>query len=248
MWPPSFSLILNIRVKRVLLLGGGGLFGAFQAGVWTEIYERMKFDAVVGVSAGALNGLCIAGGMSGPELERIWRGSGKIAALNLRLPRRWYSGLLDTDPLESYVRQLARDWPPRLEFGVVVSQGLTFQQRLLRGPMADVDAILASCAIPGALPGRLLSGKVTFDGGLRDACPIWAAEEMGATEIVAVNVWAHLPVWWPRARPERRGAKHLTLIEPPELLGPLRYSAIWDSDRVQEWILLGRQTAAALLP
>src|ERR1039457_6584211 len=57
-----------------LVLSAGGMFGAYQAGVWNVLSRRFQPDLVVGTSAGALNGWAIAGGCPPAELVDMWRG------------------------------------------------------------------------------------------------------------------------------------------------------------------------------
>src|SRR5208282_1026932 len=59
-------------LRRALVLSGGGMFGAWQAGAWATLATRTHFDLVVGASVGALNGYSIACGISPLELRRIW--------------------------------------------------------------------------------------------------------------------------------------------------------------------------------
>lgn len=219
------------RPRRGLVLSGGGFFGAFQAGACEAIGQ---FDCVAGASAGALNGWAIASGMPPAELQRLW-----IEAAGFSR-----AGILDTRNLEAMVRALVRDWRPRVDFAVVVSQGWQCRQVLIRNGDVDADVLLASCAIPFLLPAKRIRGIISFDGGLRDACPLWAARAMGAQEIVAVNVWTHLPKWWPgRAQRTRRYQPGVTMIEPPFALGSIPSTAFADSARVAAWIEAGRRSA-----
>jgi len=229
--------------KRILVLSGGGLWGAFQAGAWSVIEQHARFDGVVGASAGALNACAIAGGMSGAGLERLWLESADAARLRWRWPRYWLDGVVDTRALEHRTVELLRGFAPRMEIGVVVSQGWTLRQVLVRD--VSVDAVMASCAIPFALPAKRIGGVLSVDGGLRAACPMFAAYQMGATEVLAVNVWTHLPWWWVGWGRGSADGVLAPCIEPPERLGPLRTSAIWEDGNIARWIAMGRQAAEA---
>ncbi len=230
---------------RALVLSGGGFFGAFQAGAHGAMGD---FDLIVGASAGALNGYAIASGMPPEELQSLWLHAATSARPGLHLPRYWGDGLIDTKALEAMVHTLVRDWRPRVPFGVVVSQGWHARQVLIENSAITVQVLLASCAVPFLLPAKYIDGRLSFDGGLRDACPLWPARAMGATEIVAVNVWTHLPVWWPgQHRRAARGLENtVTMVEPSAALGPLRASALASPETIQSWITLGRQTAEAI--
>lgn len=226
-------------MARGLLLSGGGFFGAFQAGAYEELGE---FDCVTGASAGALNAWAIASGMPPEELQTLWLRAAGTARAGLHWPRYWGDGWLDASRVEAMVRALVRDWRPRVELGIVISQGWRLEQKLVRGTAVDAEVLLASCAVPGLLPAKRIGGRLSFDGGVRDACPLWAPRAMGATEVVAVNVWTHLPAWWPQRKRERAGT---FWIEPPAALGPVRASALASPAQVAAWIDLGRQAARA---
>ena len=232
------------RQRRGLVLSGGGFFGAFQAGACEGLGQ---FDCIAGASAGALNGWAIASGMPPAELQRLWLEAAAGTRVGLHWPRYWGDGLLDTATLQAMIHNLVRDWRPRIDFGVVVSQGWNGRQVLIRNQDIDADAILASCAVPFMIPAKQVRGRLSFDGGLRDACPVWAAREMGAQEIVAVNVWTHLPKWWPGKGPrESRQQTGVTLIEPPRALGAIRHSAFATTEQVTSWIEAGRQATSAV--
>ena len=65
---------------RLLILQGGGALGAYECGVYQALEERgIAFDAVAGVSIGAINGAIIAGnpaGERGKALRGFWREAG----------------------------------------------------------------------------------------------------------------------------------------------------------------------------
>ena len=71
-----------------------------------------------------------------------------------------------------------------------------------------------------------------------------AARAMGATEMVAINVWNHLPSWWPQKDRPAEQPPGVQLIEPEQALGPMPRSALASPEEVAEWIKLGRQTAS----
>ncbi|MFN0104080.1 MAG: patatin-like phospholipase family protein [Bryobacteraceae bacterium] len=232
------------KMRRGLVLGGGGFFGAFQAGAYEALGE---FDCVVGTSAGALNGWAIASGMPPAELQALWREAAGSVRTGMHFPRYWGDGILDTGNLETMVRTLVSDWRPRIDFGVVVSQGWGCRPVLITGNDVDADTILASCAVPFLLPAKRVKGRLSIDGGLRDVCPLWAARAMGAEEIVGVNVWTHLPAWWPgHGRNGYRNQPDVTMIEPQRALGPLRDGALGTPRQVAAWIDAGRHTANAV--
>ncbi len=229
--------------RRGLVLSGGGFFGAFQAGV----YEYLSpYDCVVGASAGALNAWAIASGMPPAELQHLWLDAARTARAGGHIPRFWGDGFLESRNLEGLVRTLVRDWRPKVPLGVVISQGWQCRQVLVTGGLVDAEVLLASCAVPLLLPARRIGGRLSVDGGLRDVCPLWAARELGAGELTGVNVWTHLPWWWPgQGQREDRQETGVTMVEPAQRLGPLRASAMATPQQVAKWMEEGRRTAQA---
>ena len=228
-------------VKRALVLGGGGMFAAFQAGAWRELSRGFRPDAVVGASAGALNAWMIASGVGGDELCTMWLTLEQKAGL--KWPRYWGDGLLDTSGLEALLRRMTAEYRPKMRLGVTVCEGPRLVNRVYWDDEVTVEHLLASCAVPGLLAAKRLEGGLSFDGGLRVVSPVWAAEEIGAEEIVVVNVWTHLPWWWGVGRRRAADAPNVRRIEPRERLGPLRQSAVWDRPNIERWIALGEAAA-----
>ncbi|MPV49060.1 MULTISPECIES: patatin-like phospholipase family protein [unclassified Pseudactinotalea] len=54
------------------------------------------------------------------------------------------------------------------------------------GPVDIVDALTASCAIPGIFPPIKLGREHYVDGGMRENLPVAIAYEMGADEVIAI--------------------------------------------------------------
>lgn len=232
-------------VQRALVLSGGGMFGAFQAGAWRTLAREFSPDVVIGASAGALNAWTIASGIDPDALCEFWLTLDQQvgAAPRLRWPRYWGDGILDATGLEALVRRVSEQYQPRLPLGITVCEGMRFRNRVYWDAAVTVDHLMASCAVPGILPAKRLEGGLSFDGGLRAACPVWVAVEMGATEIVAIDAWTHLPWWWGVGRPKAPTPAHVRRIQPPERLGPLRQSAIWERRNVARWIAMGEAAA-----
>ncbi len=222
--------------KRALVLGGGGMFAAFQAGAWRELSRRFQPEAVVGASAGALNAWMIASGVSGEELCTMWSTLEQKAGL--KWPRYWGDGILDTSGLEAFIGQLTERYRPKMRLGVTVCEGPRLANRVYWDEAVTVEHLLASCAVPGLLAAKRLEGGLSFDGGLRTVCPVWAAEEIGAEEIVVVNVWKHF-AW----RNRGEDGANVRRIEPEERLGSLRDSAVWERGRIERWIAQGEAAA-----
>src|ERR1700722_2339651 len=63
---PAFRALGAARVSA------GGMFAAWEVGVWKVLREHFTPDLIVGASAGAWNGWAVAGGATAEELVRDW--------------------------------------------------------------------------------------------------------------------------------------------------------------------------------
>lgn len=70
-------MVQENKHRKVLFLQGGGALGAYECGAYKALEEKgLRFDAVVGVSIGAVNGAIIAGNPEGKRIEALegfWR-------------------------------------------------------------------------------------------------------------------------------------------------------------------------------
>ncbi len=240
--------------KTALVLSGGGLFGAYQAGVWRRLSREVRPDLVVGTSVGALNGWWIASGGGADALVDQWLDPSSAA---LTAWRPSWNGLLDRAALESNVRRLTESLIPRLEFGVTLAEVPRLRSRLVRYPEATWRHLVASCSVPAGYPPVRIDGCWYIDGGVLDSVPVWAAMEMGAARVYAVNVLAVPPSRLLRAAAslvrgvarEKRatGDAEVVRIDPAEALGTLRDTCHWRRDLIARWIETGERDAARAL-
>lgn len=234
-------------VKTALVLSAGGLFGAYQAGVWRELAAHFRPDLVVGASIGSLNGWMIAGGIGGEELVADW----------LRPPGGGFR-VLTRETAERHVRRIYDAWRPRIPYGLVATQLPGFQQRLFEGPAITWRHLAGSVAIPLFLRHQRIDGRLLADGGLLTPLPLWAAVEMGATRIVAVNVLEYRPAFirafaatasrYAQFRPDLPEGVEVHMIRPEIRVGTMRQSVEWSEERIVSWIDRGRRDARLALP
>ncbi|GAA0583303.1 patatin-like phospholipase family protein [Kribbella sandramycini] len=190
-------------------LGGGGVLGAAHVGVGHAL-ERTGFvpDLIVGTSVGALTGAIAAAHpeSAAPWLEEVWT--------NLSRREVYPFGFLASRASLFSDRGLRRliahaDLPERIEQLPIpftaVAMDLTdgAEVRLDRGDLAT--ALLASSAIPGALPPVIQDGRTLVDGGMIAYVPVRAAELAGAASVLVLSTGpASGPL--PPATPRRAGA------------------------------------------
>jgi NTE family protein len=240
--------------KTALVLSAGGMFGAYQAGAYKAIAERLQPDIIVGASVGALNGFPIAAGCPPDDLIERWLNPASGAALKLFPDAGWRNGWFDPAPLRAIAEQLIAEFQPRLPLGVVVVQLPWLRTMLVQYPDIGAGHLQATCSIPLFLPSVEIDGRRYLDGGLFEKLPVWAAIEMGATRIVAIDSLPDVGIWWLRAgtniaRLFKRGHRYpagldLTIISPSEFLGDANDAVFWKRANIERWVELGERDAA----
>jgi len=250
--------------RTALVLSGGGMFGAYQAGVWKALSRRVSPQMVIGASVGALNGWLIAAGVTGEDLVEMWLDPAAGAIMSYARFGRSWGGVFDPQPLRDRARHLVDHYTPRIDYGAVVLQLPWLRPTLVRNVEVSWRHLVASCSVPFGFPPVRIGGAVYCDGGLLEATPVWAAAAMGATRVIAVNASRFIP---PRTvgmlvsgvrlvgkmqgkMRMRRGAEgwpEATLITPEHVLGKMRDGAAWRKENIQRWIELGESDAHTAL-
>lgn len=241
--------------KTALVLGGGGMFGAYEAGVWRALAPHWKPDLVVGASIGAVNGWVIAGGCDPEELAGLWQHLEMAGRRKLRFPWPLLDGVVDGREFEAFLKAIHARYTPRTEFALTATRLRGLRPCVFRTPEITWRHLAASCAVPVLLKQYEIGGVRYSDGGLKGAVPVWAAAECGATHIVAVNIlprntWlrpvqALLRVAGTRQR--QAPSPPCLLIEHAGPLGPLADSFRWQREKIERWIDWGRQDTEAAL-
>lgn len=226
-------------MKHALVLSGGGMFGAWQAGVWKGLSARLERppDLVAGASVGALNGYAIAGGATGDELCSFWMQQG-IGRLR-ELPR--------------VVKALMERFHLRTEYALTLTELTRLKPYIVRGEDVTWRHLAASCAIPGLLPQRRIGGRWYTDGGLLNPLPVWAAVELGATEIIGIHAIPQIPSL---VKPFVKGFRIVFGYHPPlpevvklvtiahaHPLGNARDALVWKRANIERWIEQGERDA-----
>lgn len=177
-----------------LLLEGGGIRGVFTAGA-TDCFldNKIFFPYVIGVSAGASNGLSYASRQ---------RGRARKCDIDI-LSERNYIGvkflfsqgcIMDYDFLfgELPKKILPYDMGAYLKSGrfvLVATNCLTGKAAYFDTPVGSDDLLLkcrASCSLPFACRMVYVGGVPMLDGGIADALPIRRAQSDGYEKCVVV--------------------------------------------------------------
>ncbi|MCU1335444.1 MAG: Patatin [Bryobacterales bacterium] len=222
-----------------LVLSGGGLFGAWQAGAWSVLADRITPDLIVGASVGSLNAYLIASRVSPEELRYLWL-------------EPEFARLAD---LSSNIRRMMAHYTPKIRLAITATELPRMKTRIFRDSEITWQHLAASCALPFALPQVRIGTRWYSDGGLLGALPLWAAAELGATRIIALQALPQSPSWLLNqfVRGFRGVAGHnppapsgidVLEIRPGRPLGSVRDTIQWKRSNIERWLDQGAEDAA----
>lgn len=193
--------------KRALVLAGGGSRGSYHIGVWAALREiGWQPDIVTGTSVGALSGAAVVSGeferarlaltsVTDEDIVKLPKSRADLPALRRFVFDISRHGGLDVGPLERLLRNLLDEEQLRnspVDFGIVVvrKKGMRPVELTLdeipRGKLHDY--LLASAAAYPYYRPRRVGNDELIDGGYYDNLPIGLAEDMGAEEVIAVDL------------------------------------------------------------
>jgi len=240
------------REQPTLVLSGGGAMGALQAGVLRVFFRRgFRPSRIVATSVGALNGAFLAfyPDESGVErLVEIWKSLENERYIHfnpVRLAYRLASRRLYLFSNE-FLQRLIAEHTVEDDFAAaqvplyvtVTNLGTGKKHVLSEGRVSE--AVLASTAIPGVFGPVEIDGHAYIDGGVTANLDLDTAVELGAKEILAIDLSRCFQVPQPssvlgvitrtvdivmRDRVERDMAAHgrkvsITLVQPEIERGP----------------------------
>jgi NTE family protein len=242
---------------NALVLSAGGMFGAYQAGAWKVVAEVFQPDLIVGASIGAINGWAIAGGCEPDELIRRWLNLEEAARYRWKFPSGVFGGVLDSRPLQRAIQHIYDSYQPRIEFAMVLTDLLRLRPWIVPGCEVTAQHLVATTAIVGIFDQLRLDGRLTSDGGLLSAVPLWAAAQLGAQKALVIDVLPEAPgliaktfVGAMRVLSPFRAIVppgiEVIRIAPAALLGRPLESLYWSHRNAANWILQGQQDAAAI--
>lgn len=180
--------------KTGLVLEGGAKRGIYTAGVLDVFMENgIKFDAVVGVSAGAIHGCSYVSEQVGRGIRYNLKYNDNYKFMSLR------SWLLTGNVVDTQFAY--HDLPERLDiydnqtfmnsdtkFYVTVSNLETGKAEYIhcKDMFADIDYLRASASMPFASHIVKLDGKKYLDGGITDSIPLQAIRNLGYTKNIVI--------------------------------------------------------------
>ena len=202
-------------MKRAIALGAGGARGAYQIGAWKALRELgVDYDIVVGSSIGAVNGVVMVQDdydlaldlWKNISVDKIFAGDvdldfepqdiiGSTEKLVSLLIKILTNKGLDISPFLDLLNDIVDEDKVRAsarEFGIValrvpLIKGMEITKEKMKvGYMAKY--ILASSSAFPVFPVCEVDGNKYIDGGYYDSLPINFARNLGAEEVVAIDV------------------------------------------------------------
>ncbi len=231
-------------VDRALVFSAGGMFAAWEAGVWKAICGRFQPSMIVGASAGAWNGWAVAGGCTPDELIQNWLDPETARIMQFGWHRM---GCMRPETLHRRAQEMAERFQPRIPFGLTITRLPGLQAELIRDAAVTWRHLAATAAIPFCFPPVEIDGRLYVDGGVNGGLPLWAAEQMGATRALGLNVLTSLPFRMLRTvmRPRPPSpALQVEKLEPSTELGSLHDGAVWSLKNIVRWIEMGERDGA----
>jgi NTE family protein len=197
------------RKPRIgLALGSGSARGWAHIGAIHALEERgVKPDVICGSSIGALVGAAYASGQL-DKLEKWVTGLAWTTVVRL-MDLSWSGGLIRGARLFNLFNTILDDVDIDelpVPYGAVATElGSGREVWLRHGKM--LDAVRASCAMPGIFRPAVRDGALLVDGGLVNPVPVSMCRALGADVVIAIDLsWGKLGVYRER-RLEKRGYK-----------------------------------------
>ena len=203
------------KLRLGLALGSGSARGWAHIGAIRALEERgIKPDIVCGTSVGALVGAAYAAG----ELDRLeeWVTSLAWTTVVRLMDLTWRGGLIRGTRLFTLFGTMLADREIDelpIPFGAIATELHSGRELWLRHGKL-LEAVRASCAMPGLLTPVLRDGAVLVDGGLVNPVPVSMCRALGADLVVAVDLS------WGKLGPYRRSKeREVAPREEPSWLG-----------------------------
>ncbi len=175
-----------------LVLGVGVGYGFCHLGVLKVIEEEnIPIDIIVGSSIGSLIASLWAVGKSSSEILEIMREFREPkhiwGLIDITFPRL---GFIKGNKLYRFLKKHLQDktfYDVKLPLKIVASDVRKKEPKILDKGLL-VDAIMASCSMPGVFAPFKFKEEVLFDGGVTYPLPTEPLMQMGIRKIIAVNV------------------------------------------------------------
>lgn len=205
-------------MKRALVLAGGGSKGAYEVGFVTALKEmNIDYQIITGTSIGALNGCLLAqndydemvklwdemdintvfaGGFSDDfsflEIDKMLDQSNLVASFFKKFIKEKGA---DITPLKTLIRSLLDEdklLSSPIDFGLCTVQFPSLKPVLICKEEMEkeyiFDYLISSASCFPAFPVHTFNGQSYIDGGYYDNVPVDLAFDMGAAEVIVVDM------------------------------------------------------------
>lgn len=182
-------------MKTGLVLEGGGMRGLFTAGVLDVMYEEgIRFDGMIGVSAGALFGCNFKSGQVGRALRYNIRFAGDPRYMSVRslLTTGNYINkefAFDDVPMKLDVFDMKAFDANPMEFYLVctdIEKGEPYYKRIDRSGDNIMEWFRATGALPVLSRPVELEGMKMLDGGITDCIPLQFFQQKGYEKNIVI--------------------------------------------------------------
>ena len=194
-------------MKRALVLSGGGAKGSYQLGVYKALKKLgIKIDIITGTSIGSINGALLVTG-DYKKAKKLWLTikSDTIFNYTFENPKEYpkivkelvTNKALNIEKGEEFISKIIDEEKIRkskIDYGLVTVNLKTKVPKMLtkeaipKGKL--ISYIIASATCFPAIQLKEIDGENYIDGGYYDNLPINLAIDMGADEVIAVDLSA----------------------------------------------------------
>jgi NTE family protein len=253
---PAATLTSSLGPRIGLALSGGVARGPAHLGALATLEAAgLPITCVAGTSAGAIVGAIYCAGVTLAKAQEL---VGSFNWWRIARPVWPRTGFVSFTRLEQWLTAMigaVTFADLRMPFAVVATDLETGEPvRLQEGLVAR--AVHASCAVPGFVEPVVVDGRLLGDGGVSNNLPVNAAQALGATYVVGIDLFRPMlrRHWGPLGfgvvalenyiRRSGGGIEAADCLICPELAG----ESYFRFHRREELVKLGAQAAQAQLP
>ncbi len=192
---------------RAIVLSGGGAKGSYEIGFFKAIRKlNIDYDIVTGSSVGALNGALLTQKDYFKALK-LWYNLTFEKVIDEKVDlddyndilkvyiKNMFKGGMAITNLEKTVKKninIKKIYKSNIDFGMITVKFPTLKPLKLTKkqikPENFADFLIASASCFPAFKPKEINGQMYIDGGVYDNLPINLAIEMGADEVIAVDL------------------------------------------------------------
>lgn len=174
--------------KIGLALGGGAVLGAAHIGVLKALEKSdISISYVAGTSIGALISAFLAFGKGWEEIREVVKDLNWLDISGISLSQ---FGLLSNKKLGRIIIENLGDvsFDEALIPLAMVATDISTGEKVVLKTGSVATAVMASTCIPGIFVPVEINGKILVDGGIVENVPVTTLKDMGADQIIGVDL------------------------------------------------------------